>query len=121
MTTLIIGLLTPVLIVGAIIIFFVRRGLQIKELCDHGIETTGHVEGKRTVKPSNSGARQKKLEYRYTDSTGATRRHTSVVPIDIYDRYDEGSPIEIVYSSKHPDISAPRYLIDQARQAMRKP
>lgn len=120
MTTLIIGLLTPVLIVGAIIFLVVRRGLQIKELCEHGVETTGVVHGKRTVMPSNTGARQKKLEYRYTDSAGATHHHTSVVSIDVYDRYDEGSPIEIVYSSKRPEISSPRYLVDQARQAMAK-
>ena len=120
MVEIIIGLLACVLIFGAIIVLAVRRGLQIKELCEHGVEVVGTVESKRTVRPSESGARQKKLVYRYTDSTGVGHSHTSVVPIDVYNRYAEGVAIEIVYSSRNPATSAPKYLVDQARGALNK-
>ena len=50
MIEILIGLLVPVLIVGAVMVLFVKRGLQFRELCEHGVETTGQVVGKRSVK-----------------------------------------------------------------------
>ncbi|HCN27355.1 MAG TPA: hypothetical protein DIT64_00895 [Verrucomicrobiales bacterium] len=120
MIGILIGLLVPVLIVGAIIVLLVKRGLQFRELCEHGIETTGQVTGKRSVKAGSSTSRRQKLVYRYTDSTGAAHEHTSVVTWDTYGRHDEGGPIEVVYSSKNPAVSAPKYLVDQAKSALGK-
>ena len=78
------------------------------------------IESKRSVTAGKSRTRQQKLVYRYTDQTGATHSNTSVVTFDIYSRYDEGQPFPITYSSKRPQISAPRHLVDQARQAVAK-
>jgi hypothetical protein len=120
MIEILIGLLVPVLIVGAMVILFVKRGLQFRELCEHGVETTGQIISKRSVKPGPSASRRQKLAYRYTDSAGATHEHTSVVTWEVYEGHDEGGPIQVVYSTKNPAISAPKYLVDEARQAMRK-
>jgi hypothetical protein len=120
MIGLFIGLLVPVLLVGAMIVLVVKRGLQFRELCEHGVETTAQVVGKRSVKAGSSTSRRQKLVYRYTDSAGMTHEHTSVVTWDVYNRYDEGSEIEVVYSAKNPAVSAPKYLVDQARGALRK-
>lgn len=120
MTGLLLGLLIPVLIVGGIIYLAARRGLQMRELCDHGIEATGQIFSKRSVKSGKSTSRRWKLAYRYTDSSGATHEHTSVVSIEQYQKHDEGGPIEIVYSSKRPAVSAPKYLVDECMKALGK-
>jgi hypothetical protein len=119
MTGLLLGLLVPALIVGGIIYLAVRRGLQMSELCDHGIETTGQIFSKRSVSGGKS-ARRWKLAYRYTDSSGTTHEHTSVVSIEQYQKHDEGGPIGIVYSSKRPAVSAPKYLVDECMKALGK-
>lgn len=73
MIEVLVTLLILVLIFGAIVFFAVQRGLQMRELCTHGVETTGVITEKRTAEPRN-GARQHKLVYRYTDSTGTQPR-----------------------------------------------
>ncbi len=120
MTGLLLGLLVPVLIVGGIIFMAVRRGLQMRELCDHGIAVTGQIFSKRSISGAKSSSRRWKLAYRYTDSSGATHEHTSVVSIEQYQKHDEGGPIEIVFSSKNPAFSAPKYLVDECMKALGK-
>lgn len=120
MIEILIGLLVPVLIVGAMIFIFVRRGLQMRELCEQGVETSGEVVEMRVVKAGKSSTKQRKIVYRYTDSAGATHSHTSVVSIEAYQNHEEGGQIQVVYSSKNPAISAPKYLVDQARKALGK-
>lgn len=120
MIEIFIGLLVPVLIMGAIIVLFVKRGLEMRGLCEHGVETTAQVISKRSVKAGASTSRRQKLAYRYTDGAGATHEHTSVVTWEVYNRHDEGGAIEVVYSSKNPAVSAPKYLVDQARSALGK-
>jgi len=61
----------------------------MRERCDHGVETTAVVFEKRSFRPS-SGGRQYKLVYRYTDTTGMSHSHTSVVTDTVYDQHDEG-------------------------------
>ncbi len=119
MIEVLLSLLIPVLIVGAIIVFFVRRGLQFRELCECGVETEGLVVEKRTVN-SGSSARQHKLVYSYMDSHGSTHHHTSVVTYEVSQSLGEGDKIEIVYSSKHSQVSAPKFLVNQSRKALGK-
>lgn len=120
MIEILIGLLVPVLIVAGVVFLVVKRGLEMKELCEHGVETTAQVVGKRSVRNSSSSSRQQKLVYRYTDGAGASHEHTSVVPWDVYDAHEEGGAIPVVFSSKRPAVSAPKYLVDQARAALGK-
>lgn len=117
---ILIGLLAPVVIVGIIVVYFVRRGLQFRELAEHGVETIGQVVEKRYVTPGASKTRQWKIAYRYSDSAGALHDHTSSVSIEAYQAHEEGGAIAVVYSSKNPAISAPKYLVDSARAALGK-
>ena len=120
MTWILLGLFVPVIIAGGIIYLAVRRGLQMRELCDHGLETVGRISGKRSLSDSGATTRQKKLVYQYVDKAGTTHDHTSVVSREVYEKFNEGDHIEVVYSSIHPEISAPKYLIDQCRKALGK-
>ena len=120
MTGILIGILAPIVLVGIMIACFVRRGLQMRELCEHGVETTGLVTSKRSITHNKSSSRQWKLAYRYTDGAGATHENTSSVSIEAYQSHEQDSPIALVYSSKNPAVSAPKYLVDQARSALGK-
>lgn len=120
MIEIIIALLVPVLILGGIVFLLLKRGLQMKALCEDGVEVMGQVVEKRSVRSSNSSSRRQKLVYRYTDSTGTAHEHASLVPGDEYMRHNEGDEITVVYSAKTPSVSAPKYLVDQARTALGK-
>lgn len=120
MTTILLSLLIPIVIVGWLIGYAIWRGLQMKELVEHGVATNAIVESKRVVKPGKSGGRQYKIVYRYTDSSGATHSRTTVPGSDLYDQYDEGAAFPVVYSSKRPHISARKDEVDNARKAMNR-
>ena len=120
MTELLFGLLVPVIVFGGMIFMAVRRGLQMRELCDHGIETPGRIFSKRSVSGGHNNDRTEKLAYEYTDNAGTIHRHTSVVPLAIYQAHQQGGTIPVVYSARKPSISAPKYLVDQCLQALGK-
>ena len=119
MTSILLGLLVPVVIVGWLIGYVIWRGLQMRELVQSGVETQAVIESKRAVKPSKgSGRHQYKIVYRYTDSSDNTHSRTTVTTSELYDQYDEGQPFPIVYSSKRPHISARKDEVDAARKAL---
>lgn len=120
MTGLLLGLLVPVLIVGGIIFMAVRRGLQMRELCEHGVETTGRIYSKRSVTGGHRQSRAQKLAYEYTDNAGTIHRHTSVVPLAIYQDHEQGGTIRVVYSARKASVSAPKYLVDECMKALGK-
>lgn len=112
-------LIIPLLIVGGMIVLAVRRGFQVKQLLEDGIETTGRVVKKQTFSGSKGG-RVCRIRYEYVDQMGKTHAHRSAVPEDVYASHEEGSPFPIVYSQSKPHISAPKYLVEQSRAAMAK-
>jgi hypothetical protein len=114
------ALLVPVLIFGAIIFVIGRRVMQFKELSEQGVDTDAIILEKRTVRPSNSGSWKKKIVYRYQDSSGASHEATTLVSVEVYDRYAEGEAFPVTYSAKRPHVSGPRYLVDEARKVKAK-
>ena len=117
MTGLLFSLLMPVVIVLAIIGFFVHRAFMFKEILENGVEVQAVIVQKRALRGHGKSGRQKKIVYRYTDAAGVTHENTSVVMDSIYDAHDEGGPFPVVYSSKNPARSGPKYLVDLMRQA----
>lgn len=117
MIGLIFSLLTPVVIVLAIIGIFVHRAFKFKEILEHGVDVQAVIVEKRALPGHGKSARQKKIVYRYADAAGVNHHNTSVVTDAIYHAHDEGGPFPVVYSSKNPARSGPRYLVDLMRQA----
>lgn len=120
MIELLLGLLVPVFVLGGILFIAVKRGLQMRELCLHGIETSGLVVEKTSHRRGGGKSRTPRLFYTYTDKNGVTHKHASFVSWDAYEKHQQGGKIEVVYSAKNPAVSAPKYLVDQARAALRK-
>ncbi|MBL8829047.1 MAG: DUF3592 domain-containing protein [Planctomycetaceae bacterium] len=120
MIEILIGLMIPVVIVAVIVVNVVRRSWQMRELCEQGIETSGQVIEKRKLPRRRVSPRRYKLVYCYTDQAGVTHTHTSVVSDTLYAGLEIGSPIAVVYSTKRPDVSTPKYLVDECRGALGK-
>jgi hypothetical protein len=118
MTSIVVTLLACLAILALIVYQIVSRGLQMRELCDHGIETSGTVTSKRRTRVRQG--RTEKLAYQYTDRVGQSHRHTSVVSMSVYQGHAEGQAIQVVYSSKRPQISAPLYLVELSRKALNR-
>lgn len=57
------------------------------------------------------------VRYEYHDDMGRAHSHTSAVIDDVWDAHEEGGPIAVVYSASRPAVSAPKYLVERARQA----
>ncbi|MEN3940389.1 DUF3592 domain-containing protein [Prosthecobacter sp. SYSU 5D2] len=118
MTGIALTVLVSLAILALVVYQLVSRGLQMRELCDHGIETTGIVTSKRRT--SVRQGRTEKLAYEYLDQAGQPHSHTSVVSISVYQDHPEGQPIQVVYSSRQPQISAPLYLVELSRKALNR-
>jgi hypothetical protein len=113
--------LVPVLFIIGLIVFAVRRGLQMKQLAADGVEATATVT--RKLKFSSQGTatqRQYRVLYTYTDEYGRNYKAKTGVSKDVFDSLQEGGPIAIMYSRSKPGVSGPTYQVEQARQALKR-
>lgn len=112
-------LLVPVVLIGAVLLKVARRARDFQKLLEDGVATRGTITRKfRFGTTAHQRRRTQYLEYRYQDSRGDTHTQRSNVPSSVWDTYEEGGSIEVVYSESHPAVSAPRYLVDLAKQGV---
>lgn len=113
--------LTAVGIIAIIIWLVLTRGLQLKQLVEDGVDIDGMVVRQFKLNPkSGSQSTNYFLRYRYRDSAGEEHEYKSNVNRDFWVAHPEGSAIAITYSKSKPGISAPRFLVEQAREALAK-
>ncbi len=104
-----------VLIIGLV----ATRGLQMKQLLEDGIDIEGKVVRQFKHNPkTGSLSTDYFLRYSNRDSAGREYEYKSNVNRDFWAAHPEGSAIAITCSKSKPSISAPRYLVDAAREAM---
>ena len=118
-----ISLFVPVAIVVGLVLVVVRRGLQMRHLVLDGVETTGQVVSKlRQSHPRRRGSQRPtlRIHYAYRDAAGGEHEHRSLVTDSFWNAHVEGGPIAVVYSKSQPQISAPRHLVEQSREALAK-
>ena len=123
MIPILISILVPVALVAGLIVMVVRRGLQMRQLVTDGVETTGRVVAKlRHRHPRRKGAQRPtlRIHYAYRDAAGGAHEHRSLVTDSFWNEHEEGGPIAIVYSKSQPQVSAPRHLVEQSREALAK-
>ena len=122
MTTLIllaVAFLLPVVIVVLMVLRLIERGFEFKQLLADGVETTGRVVAKITTRSSRHSSFTRTLRYEYHDDMGREHAHTAAVIDAAWDEHEEGGPIAVIYSASRPAVSAPKYLVERARQARR--
>lgn len=106
-----------VLIIGLV----ATRGLQMKQLLEDGIDIEGKVVRQFKHNPkTGSLSTDYFLRYSYRDSAGREHEYKSNVNRDFWVAHPEGSAIAITYSKSKPAISAPRFLVNAARETMAK-
>jgi hypothetical protein len=103
-----------VLFTGYALFVVVRRGLEWRELVEEGVDATAVVVRKRRY------SRTFQLAYEYVDPDGVRHSHHSMVVWDVFNRYEVGDEIPIVYARRRPRVSAPRYLVDASREALQR-
>jgi hypothetical protein len=108
-------------IIALVVWLVITRGLQLKQLVEDGIDGSGTIVRQFKHNPkSGSQSTNYFLRYRYRDRNGIEHEYKSNVNRDYWAAHPEGSTIEITYSKSKPQVSAPRFLVEQAREAMAK-
>lgn len=95
----------------------VRWSRELKELEQHGVETTGTVV--RKVSYNTKGGRSRYIRYAYRDQFGAEHTRKTMAMGDAWERYQEGGPIEVVYSYRTPKVSAAKFVYDVMAKAVK--
>ena len=98
------------LALGGTLLVAIRWGRDWQELKAHGVETSGTVLEKRSVRSSRQQSTH--IRYEYVDMFGnrhQSRRH--LVTPEAWDAHVEGGPIAVIYSQRRPSVSAPKYLM----------
>jgi hypothetical protein len=114
----VLGSILVLVAVAAVVI--VRRAGEFGRLVQDGIETTGVVEEKLVFGGGAGTRKGKHLRYAYKDDRGREHRFRSQVTEGRYEQFAVGDPIDIVYSRGNPAVSAPKWLIDEAKAAREK-
>jgi len=114
----VLGGLAIVIVAAAIVV--VRRAREFGRLVLDGIEATGVVEEKLVFGGGGGTRKGKHIRYAYKDDRGREHRFRSQVTEGRFDQFAVGDPIPIVYSRADPAVSAPKWLIDEAKAAREK-
>ena len=114
MTTLALAIALPLLLMLAIVLVAARRGLQLRLLVEDGVETEARVV-ERISHTGRTYQAQKRLRYEYRDGRGERHEDVSLVPDSIWNQHPRGTSIVIVYARRRSHVSAPRFLVHQAR------
>jgi len=115
-------LITTIVVVSIIafsIGLVVSRGLEMKRLVEDGVDIDGIVVRQFSHHTRGSQSSSHFLRYRYRDDKDREHAHKSNVSREYWTEHPEGSAIAITYSKSRPQVSAPRYLVEQARTALK--
>jgi hypothetical protein len=97
------------------------RGRQIGELARKGVPVTGVVVDKfRSGNAGAAGNRGRRLAFTYTGPDGRSYRRATSVTASQWAEYEEGGSIELFCLPDNPGVSAPAWLVQQARDALAK-
>ncbi len=113
------NILIPIVIIGLIVGFIVRRGFQMKALAHEGVAIEGKVIKK--FRQPGSGTTAPYLRYEYTTPTGERYENKIAVSEEVWQSHEEGDPIELVYTPNRPSVSAAKYMVNLSRQALKLP
>ena len=61
------------------------------------------------------------LRYEFLAPTGKRLERSITVDEDVYDQYEEGSKIDIVYVKDKPQVNGAKYMVNLSREALKLP
>lgn len=108
--------LLGLVIVGLVVSRAIGRGKQIQALSLRGIGTQAKVVRKWRKRVSRR-THERVLHYRYT----VEEREYDAQTLDVRDKFthlEAGDSLDIYYLPENPAVSAPTWLVDEARRAV---
>ncbi|GAA2824049.1 hypothetical protein EDC40_105152 [Aminobacter aminovorans] len=112
--------LPAIIITLAIVGALVWRGMQFGELARHGLPVTGIVIRKFRTGAGNAGSMGRRIAFSYVAADGVEHRRAATVSGSKWVELEEGGPIQLVYLPEKPGVSAPAWLVEDARKALGK-
>lgn len=109
-----------ILFVATFVGIAVWRGRQFGELARRGVPVTGQVVRKFRTGSGASGARGKRIPFTYRGPDGAEYRRAASIVTSKWREFEEGSRIELVCLPDKPGVSAPAWLVEDARKTLGK-
>ncbi len=112
---LLLGFFLMALLVG-------RRAFEMKDLAHKGLAVRGRVTGKFRQRGASANMPSSPcLRYEYQGLDGNRYEYKSLVTESEWEAHEEGGPIEIVILPGKPSVSAPKYLVNLSREALKLP
>lgn len=108
-------------IVGAVIFMIVRRGFQMKDLAHKGVVAQGTVIKKFRRGSASRPQSHAYLRYEFLAPTGKRLERSIAVGEEIFDQYEVGSKIDIVYVKDKPEVNGAKYMVNLSREALKLP
>ncbi len=108
-------------ILAAIVVIVVLRGIQFTKLAHDGVAAEGKVIKKFRRHSSRGGMSTPYLRYEYLGPDRQRHEYKIAVTEEFYEKHEVGDAIEIVYVKSNPSISAAKYLVNQSREALKLP
>lgn len=109
------------LIIVAIIVMVVRRGLQMKDLAHKGVVAKGRVVRKFRRTQAQGKHTSGYLEYEFTSALGQRHKRAIAVSEGVYGSHEEGDDIDVVYLPDRPQVNGARYMVNLSREALKLP
>jgi hypothetical protein len=116
MTSILVGMS---LIIIAMVVLVVRRGLQLRKLVSDGVATTATAK-KLIGHTGATGMRRSSLRYHFQDRRGKSYQHTVMISPSERETIQEGDSVNIIYLPDNPKISALAQTVESARKALKK-
>jgi hypothetical protein len=60
---------------------------------------------------------RRSVQCEYRDQFGVPHTRRVVASEDVWEKLQEGGPLEVIYSQRRPKVSAPKYLMDVVKTA----
>ena len=108
-------MLAIVLAVGC---FLVWRGLQFRQLALHGVVAEAVISKKARLAAGADHVGAGRISYAFRAADGREYHRSSTISEAKWAELSNGQTIEIVYLPNRPSISAPAWLVDDARTAL---
>ena len=108
-------------IIAAIIFTIVRRGFQMKDLANKGVVAQATVIKKFRRSSTSGGQGSGYLRYEFLAPNGKRLERTITVDEDVYNQYEQGLKIDVVYVEGKPQVNGAKYMVNLSREALKLP
>lgn len=105
---------------AVVIALIVWRGRQFGALAREGVEVTATVVRKFRTQAGAPGSRGHRIAFTYRGPDGQEYRRAASITRAQWLALEEGHPLPVILLPSQPGISAPAWLVEEARTALQK-